>query len=222
MLKKLYVIHAGKPVEAAIRRYGLEDAEGLIRVQEASFPPPYPQELLWNREQIREHAARFPEGALCAVVEGEIVGSMTGMLTDGSLAGNHDWATVTDSGYIRNHDPEGDTLYVVDICVRPEHRKSGIGKWLMQTMYETVVHLGKARLLGGGRLPGYHRHAAELKPQQYVAAVLKGDLHDPVLSFLLRCGRMPAGIAENYLEDEESCHYAALMEWRNPFLIQES
>ncbi|WP_442953338.1 GNAT family N-acetyltransferase [Paenibacillus sp. RU4T] len=221
MLKKLYVIRAGKPVEATIRRYGDEDAEGLIRVQEASFPPPYPHELLWNREQIRQHAARFPEGALCAVVEGEIVGSMTGMLTDGRLAGDHDWAAVTDSGYIRNHDPQGDTLYVVDICVTPEYRKSGIGKWLMQTMYETVVHLGKARLLGGGRLPGYHRHAAELKPQQYVDAVLKGDLHDPVLTFLLRCGRMPAGIAENYLEDEESCHYAALMEWRNPFLIRE-
>ena len=40
-------------------------------------------------------------------------------------------------------------------------RKAGIGKWLMQSMYETVVHKRLKRLLGGGRMPGYHRVADE-------------------------------------------------------------
>jgi hypothetical protein len=35
---------------------------------------------------------------------------------------------------------------------------------------------------------------------------------------MLRSGRTPVGVVENYLEDEESRNYAALMEWRNPFV----
>jgi len=54
--------------------------------------------------------------------------------------------------------------------------------------------------------------------EEYLARVVAGELHDPVIGFLLRCGRVPVGVAADYLEDEESCNYAALMEWRNPFL----
>ncbi|MCM3748937.1 GNAT family N-acetyltransferase [Paenibacillus pasadenensis] len=219
MEKNLYVQHAGKPVQARIRRYTLEDAEALIEVQRLSFPPPYPEELLWSREQLAQHVSRFPEGALCAVIGGKIIGSMTGMRVHSSGEHEHlSWAEATDDGFIRNHVSDGDTLYVVDICIVPEYRQTGLGKWLMQTMYETVVHLGISRLLGGGRLPGYHRHAAAMSAEAYVAAVLTGELRDPVLTFLLRCGRTPAGIASNYLDDEESCGYAAMMEWRNPFI----
>jgi len=43
-------------------------------------------------------------------------------------------------------------------------------------------------------------------------------LKDPVVTFLMRCGRTPLKVVANYLEDEESRNYAALMEWKNPFL----
>jgi hypothetical protein len=87
----------------------------------------------------------------------------------------------------------------------------------MQSMYETVVQLGCSRLLGGGRMPGYQQYANLLTPQQYVDEVTSGVKYDAVLTFLLNCGRLPVGILPNYLEDEQSAHYAALMEWRNPF-----
>jgi hypothetical protein len=105
----------------------------------------------------------------------------------------------------------------VDICVSPEYRKLGLGKWLMQSMYETVVHLDCDRLLGGGRMPGYHAVANQYTPEEYVERVTKGDLYDPVITFMLLCGRLPVGIVPGYLEDEQSAHYAVLMEWRNPF-----
>ncbi len=219
MRKELVVYADEKPVPLTIRNYSREDFDGLIDVQRASFPPPFPAELWWNEEQLSEHVSRYPEGALCAVAGGRIVGSMTGLLvSEEQLAGKHDWATLTDNGYIRNHDPAGSTLYVVDICVMPAYRKAGVGKWLMQSMYETVVQQGKQRLLGGGRMPGYHKHAATATPEQYLENVMAGLWHDPVIGFLLRCGRLPVGIAHDYLEDEESCGYAALMEWRNPFI----
>ncbi|WP_156282690.1 GNAT family N-acetyltransferase [Paenibacillus sp. NEAU-GSW1] len=218
MKKTFYVFHNGKPAEAVIRRYTAADFEAMIEVQRQSFPPPYPEELLWNKEQLTEHITRFPEGALCAEAGGSIIGSMTGLIVDMDDYGHHhSWEEITDSGFIRNHNPGGDTLYIADICVVPAYRKTGIGKWLMQSMYETVVHLGIARLLGAGRMPGYSSYASVLTAEQYLSKIMAGELTDPVITFLLRCGRTPVGVAENYLDDEQSCNYAAVMEWRNPF-----
>ncbi|MNI98635.1 hypothetical protein D3C73_1575170 [compost metagenome] len=66
-------------------------------------------------------------------------------------------------------------------------------------------------------MPGYHQYAAEMSAERYLEEVVAGRLQDPVITFLLRCGRTPLGVAEGYIEDEESRNYAALMEWRNPF-----
>lgn len=220
MRKQLYVFNPdGVPVQAIIRRYTPNDFDSLIEVQRESFPAPYPEELWWNKSQLTEHVNRFPEGALCAEVNGTIVGSMTGLIINPTeYEHSHNWETITDHGYIRNHNASGDTLYVADICVIPAYRKAGIGKWLLQTMYETVVELGLLRLLGAGRMPGYHRHAAEMTPEQYLEFVMNGTYKDPVINFLLRCGRSPVAIVKHYLDDEESAHNAVLMEWRNPFL----
>jgi len=220
MRKELIVFASGKPVKVIIRQYTMEDVEGMIAIQKACFPPPFPSELWWTKDQLKEHVKRFPEGAICAEAEGQLIGSMTSLLLrDEALAGHHSWESITDSGYIRNHDPLGDTLYVVDLGVIPSFRKSGIGKWLMLSLYELVVHLGLTRLLGGGRMPGYRQAAGEKSAAQYLQDVAAGINTDPVVSFLLRCGRMPVGVMENYLDDEESCNYAALMEWRNPFRV---
>lgn len=222
MKKELYVFLDGRPVPIVIRNYTERDFEQMIAIQRESFPPPFPAELWWKPEQLQEHVRRFPEGALCAEAEGRLIGSMTALrVGNGQLAATHTWANITDHGYIRNHESDGDTLYVVDICVIPAYRKAGIGKWLMQTMYEVVVQLRCRRLLGGGRMPGYHRHAHEATAEQYLQQVVAGNWKDPVVTFLLRCGRTPVGVAAHYLEDEESCNYGALMEWRNPFIASE-
>lgn len=216
--KQLYLYNQERNVEVVIRNYNQADFQELIKVQQESFPPPFPADLWWNEEQLTNHITLFPEGALCAEVDGVVAGSMTGLLVHFDPAHpNHSWEEITDNGYIRNHDPNGNTLYVVDICVRPSYRKLDLGKWLMQSMYEVVVHKGLDRLLGGGRLPGYHKVASQMSADEYLDKVVKGELKDPVATFLLRCGRTPLGLAASYLEDEESHNYAALMEWKNPF-----
>jgi ribosomal protein S18 acetylase RimI-like enzyme len=213
-----YVYDGVKTLPAAVRNYGREDFSELISIQSECFPPPFPEELWWNREQLENHVSLFPEGALCIEVDGELAGSLTGLLVQFDPASPaHTWEEVTDGGYIRKHDPAGNTLYIVDISIRPKYRKLGLGKLLMQAMYQTVISLGLDRLLGGGRMPGYHKHAARMTPEEYVRKVTEGELKDPVLSFLLGCGRVPLTIAAGYLEDEESLNYACLMEWKNPF-----
>lgn len=216
--KKQYVFENGKPVTAEIRNYNKPDFPELIAIQKESFPPPFSSELWWNEEQLANHVELYPQGALCIEVEGELAGSMTALLTDFDPAHpEHTWQEITDDGYIRNHKSGGATLYIVDICVRPKYRSLKLGQLLMQSMYERVVQDGLERLLGGGRMPGYHKFSDTLSAEQYAEQVIAGEIKDPVISFLLHCGRMPVAVVSNYVEDEESENYALLMEWQNPF-----
>ncbi|MDM5335499.1 GNAT family N-acetyltransferase [Ureibacillus composti] len=208
----------GKPVSIIIRNYTANDFDEMIDIQSECFPPPFPSELWWNKKQLTNHVTLFPEGALCVEVDGKLAGSLTGVCVDFDPAHpSHTWAEITDEGYITNHNPKGNTLYIVDISVRPSYRSLGLGKIMMQSMYHVVIEKGLDRLLGGSRMPGYHKYAHQLKAADYLKAVLTGQLKDPVITFLLKCGRLPIAVIENYLEDEESLNYGVLMEWKNPF-----
>jgi len=218
LLKEWVKVNNGQErKEMIIRPYTEADFDSLIKLQRACFPPPFPDELLWNEDQLKEHVIRFPQGAICAEIDQQVVGSMTTLLTTYHLGDQHTWSEVTDHGYIRNHNPQGNTLYVVDISVHPDFRSSGIGRRLLQAMYYLVVELKIDRLLGGGRMPNYHLYADKLTAEEYLEEVLKGNIGDPVISFMLNSGRIPYGVVQNYLEDEESLNYAALMAWENPF-----
>lgn len=223
MYKKWYVFDEDKPVQAVVRNYTKGDFQELIDVQRESFPPPFPSDLWWNEEQLKEHVEKFPEGALCVEVDGKMAGSITGLMIDFDPGQpEHTWSEVTDDGYIRNHNPDGNTIYIVDICIKPVFRKLGLGKWLMQSMYEVVVHKRLERLLGGARMPFYHKYQHDIAAGEYLSRVMEGDIKDPVITFLLHCGRTPVQVLPSYIEDEESCNYAVLMEWKNPFQHFES
>lgn len=213
-----FIFIGQKAVPIVIRNYRKEDFIQLIDLQVESFPPPFPQELLWNEKQLKNHINIFPEGAICVEIDGKLASSLTSLCVQFDLANpKHSWAEITDNGYITNHDANGNTLYIVDTCVRPSFRSLGLGKLMMQTMYHIVIEKKLDRLLGGGRIPGYSKYADKMSGEEYLEVVINGTLQDPVITFLLSCGRVPIAIVENYLEDEESCNYGVLMEWKNPF-----
>lgn len=215
---EVMVSHNGSFIPVVVRNYTRSDFDAMIALQADCFPPPFPEDLWWSREQLENHVSLFPEGAVCVEHDGRILGSLTGLLVRfASDSLDHTWEDMTDGGFIRTHDSDGDTLYIVDICISPEFRKAGLGKWMMQAIYQLAVKLDLERVLGGGRMPGYGKVAGEMSAQQYVEEVVQGTLKDPVITFLLRCGRMPVKLIENYLEDEESHNNALLMEWKNPF-----
>jgi GNAT superfamily N-acetyltransferase len=129
----------------------------------------------------------------------------------------HTWEEASDHGYIRaSHQTDGDSLYGIDLCVRPSYRGQGIAKALYDARKQVVRELGLKRFIAGGRIPGYHSYAAELSPQAYVDKVVSGDLHDLVLSFMLKQGFKPIQVLDQYIEDEESLNHAVLVEWKNP------
>lgn len=201
-----------------IRPYTLADFDALLDVQREAFPPPFPEELWWSREQITAHMETFPAGAMLAEVDGVVVGSATSLIVKHRHE-PHTWAEVADDGYIRtSHQPDGDSLYGIDICVKPSWRGRGIAQRLYEARKELVVQLGLKRYLAGCRIPGYHRVAAQMAAAQYVEAVTAGKLQDTVLSFMLKQGLHPVGILDDYLDDEESLNKAVLVEWVNPRL----
>ncbi|TDL35221.1 GNAT family N-acetyltransferase [Jeotgalibacillus sp. S-D1] len=217
MRKDFFIINERSRHSISIRNYSHDDIEDLIRIQREAFPPPFPKELLFQPDHILQHIERFPQGALCVEVDHQLAGSLTCLVVNLKYGQKHTWKEITDSGYIRNHQPGGNTLYVVDLCVSPAFRGFGIGKELLRAAYETVVHLDLDRLAGGGRMPGYSKVAHQMTAEDYFQKIKYGDCHDPVITFLLKCGRVPVELLPNYIEDEESLNWAVLMEWKNPF-----
>ncbi|CAI9385950.1 MULTISPECIES: GNAT family N-acetyltransferase [Bacillaceae] len=215
---EFYLFDTGQPIPCTVRNYLEKDFHELIAIQSECFPPPFPEELWWNVEQLSSHLSHFPEGAICVEVDGELAGSLTCLqVAYNPNQPHHTWEEITDNGYITTNDEHGDALYVVDISIRPKFRKLGFGKILLQHAYYLTIELRLDRLLGGGRMPGYKRYRKELSPEEYLEQVLAGHVKDPVITFLLRCGRTPVTILPQYLEDEDSINHAVLMEWKNPF-----
>ncbi|MCR6098621.1 GNAT family N-acetyltransferase [Salipaludibacillus agaradhaerens] len=198
--------------------YKMSDYKDLLQIQKEAFPPPFPEELWWSKAHINAHVNTFAEGALLAKLNGEPAGSATSLITtyDGSP---HTWEEISDNGYIQSsHKPNGDTLYGIDLCVRPAFRGKGVAKALYDARKQLVTQLGLTRYVAGCRIPGYHRYSNTLDVESYVNNVEQGLIHDLVLTFMLRQGLKPLQILPHYVEDEESKNYAVLVEWKNPAL----
>ena len=65
-------------------------------------------------------------------------------------------------------------------------------------------------------MPGFVDHKATLSAQEYVDKVARGDLYDATLTFQLENGFEIRGVLENYIEDEETDGWSALIVWDNP------
>lgn len=175
----------------------------------------------YSREQVRGQQAQFPEGQFVAEYGEQIVGFCATFRIEESLAmAPHSWAEITGGGYASRHDPEGDWLYGMEVCVDPDHRGMRIGQRLYTARKRLCEDLELRGIVFGGRLPGLARRARRLGgPKDYVDAVLAGKAKDPTLGFQLRNGFKVIGVLPDYLPgDHESLGHAAHLVWRNPRL----
>ena len=181
----------------------------------------YPDSPPWTEAQLASHLRVFPEGQLVAVEKpsGRVVGMSSSLVVRwDDYAFDADWREWTDRGFFTNHDPRsGRTLYGAEVMVDPAVQRRGLGKRLYRARRELVRRLGLRRIRAGARLSGYHRHAAELSPGEYVRRVVSGQLRDPALTFQLREGFRVLAVVRSYLaHDPASLGHAALIEWLNP------
>jgi GNAT superfamily N-acetyltransferase len=202
--------------EIIVRNTRPEDFPGIISVCQEVYKTSIP----WNEEQLASHLRVFPEGQFVAVESDSqrVLGMSASLIV---FWDDYDmrttWRDFTDRGMFTNHDPEkGRTLYGAEVMVRPSQQGKGIGSKIYDARRDLVRNLGLRRIRAGARLRGYHKYADRMSTEDYVIAVIGGELKDPTLSFQLRHGFHVMGVVSGYLQhDAESLGHAAVIEWIN-------
>lgn len=202
-----------------VRNTRTEDFDGIIRLTRYVYSDSPP----WSQRQLASHLAVFPDGQFVAIERDtdQVVGMSASLIV---LWDDYDitdsWRDFTDSGMFTNHDPErGRTLYGAEVMVHPDRRRLGIGRKLYAARRALVERLGLLRIRAGARLSGYHRYAGRMSAQEYAAAVVRGEIQDPTLSFQITEGFTVLGVISGYLRhDPESLGWAAIIEWLNPLV----
>ncbi|MEY3220140.1 MAG: hypothetical protein RIT27_1497 [Pseudomonadota bacterium] len=171
----------------------------------------------WKKDQYLSQILRFAEGQLVIEDNGTMVAAALSMIVDYERFGdNHTYAEITSNGYLTHHNPNGDTLYGVDIFVHPKYRGLRLGRRLYDARKELCRRFNLKRFIAGGRIPGYAKYAKNFSPVRYIEEVKNREIFDPVLSFQLANGFHVRKVLTGYLPvDKESLGYATLLEWLN-------
>ena len=171
----------------------------------------------WTREQFESQLARFPEGQICIEDQGKIIAAVIGLIVDYKKFGDfHTHEQITGNGYLTTHDPNGDTLYGVDVFVHPDYRGLRLGRRLYDARKDLCRKLNLRRIIFGGRIPGYDKYKDTMSPQEYIEEVKAREIYDPVLTFQLSNDFHVRRVIRGYLpEDEESHGYAVISQWIN-------
>jgi ribosomal protein S18 acetylase RimI-like enzyme len=205
-------------VHLVIRNTRPDDIEKIVKLQQESFPILARYGNIWHQEELKSHLQIFPQGQFVAVEEdGTVVGSVSTLIINlDSEYAEHTWKGITADGMFTNHNPNGDSLYGADISTHPKFRHEGIGSMLYGARKELVMRLGLRRMISGGRLFNYCDYADRMSALEYAQKVIKGEFHDPVLSFEIDNGFKFKKILPDYFDDVRSKNYASFIEWLNP------
>jgi predicted amidohydrolase len=173
----------------------------------------------WTKEEFKSQLKNFPEGQICIEDNGKLVAAAFTVVVNYSKYGdNHTYKEITGNGMLTNHDPEGDTLYGIDVFVDPNHQGIRLGRRLYDTRKELCETLNLRAIIMGGRIPGYKKHAKDLSPREYIEQVKSKEIYDPILTFQLNNDFHIRKVMTNYLpDDKESKSYAVLLEWINVY-----
>jgi len=190
-----------------------DDFEAVTKLQLKCFPGMKP----WSVAQFESQLAIFPEGQICVEYEGEIVASSSSLILDFSMYHEwHNWREVADEGFIRNHDPNGNTLYGIEIMVDPGRRGMRLARRLYEARKTLARERNLMRIVIGGRIPGYGQHQGSMTAREYVEKVISKTLYDPVLTTQISNGFVLKRLLKSYMDaDRESVGYATLLEWTN-------
>lgn len=203
-----------------IRNATFKDASGICALGEKV----YGKRHAYPPKMVRSQINNFPEGQFVALYDDKIVGHAATFIIDEKTAVKpHTWKEITGGGYASRHDPDGDVLYGMEVCVDPDVRGMRIGQRLYNMRKKLCVSLKLKGIVFGGRLPGYQKHAKNgLSVHDYIDAVVSKKIKDSVLGFQIRNGFEPIGVLENYLPwDKQSLGCASHMIWKNALDVED-
>lgn len=209
----MIIDHTTFEKKIVVRLITIDDYDRLVALQLKCFPGMKP----WKKEQIENQIKNFPDGQICIEYEDKIVASASCLILNFEMYSEwHSWREIADDGYIRNHNPEGNTLYGIEIMVHPEYRGMRLARRLYEARKKLAREKNLMRVVLGGRIPGYSKHADQITAREYVDKVINKTLVDPVLTTQISNGFVLKRLLKSYMEaDKESMGYATLLEWAN-------
>ena len=175
------------------------------------------EEAHWQEEHIEKLLELFPEGQICVLVNGKVVGSALSIMVNHAVTDDdHSYREITGNYSFSTHDPEGDVLYGIDVFIHPDYRGLRLGRRLYDARKELCENLNLRAIVAGGRIPNYKDYAGEMTPKAYIEKVRLKEIYDPILSFQLANDFHVKKILKGYMPDDvESKEYATLIEWNN-------
>lgn len=175
----------------------------------------------YTSDMLRGQISNFPEGQFVAEFEGSVVGYCGTFIISGEVAlATHTWREITGGGFASRHDPHGEYLYGMEVCVLSLYRGHKIGQRLYNERKKLCIDKRLKGIVFGGRMPGYATKQKQYKtPDAYLEAVKNGKVRDQVISFQLRNDFEIIGVLPDYIgTDAQSAGFAAHMLWKNPRL----
>jgi len=161
----------------------------------------------------------FPEGQFVILADDRIVGyCATFCISEAVALKAHSWTEITGNGYASRHDPDGDWLYGMEVCVDPDYRGYRLGQRLYNERKKLCQSLNLKGIVFAGRLPTLSKRIKKYGTiENYIQAIQDKKARDPVLSFQLQNGFEVIGIIPEYLNaDQQSLGYGIHLVWRNP------
>lgn len=189
-----------------------QELKAAMIVAYQAMPNPY-----WTEQQIKSLLTRFPEGQIVIKADGVIAGCALSIIIDHRrFKINHTYKEITDNYTFDTHTKNGDTLYGIDVFIKPEFRGLRLGRRLYDYRKELCEKLNLKSIEFGGRIPNFHKYEGLMSPKQYIEKVKTKEIHDPVLNFQLSNDFYPVRVLKGYLEgDQASLEYAVLLKWEN-------
>jgi predicted amidohydrolase/GNAT superfamily N-acetyltransferase len=197
------------------RKLTLNDYHDLKESMEQAYDTMGGQ--IWSKDSIAKLLNLFPEGQLCISVDDKVVACSLSIIVDYDQYGDkHTYRLITGNYTFSTHNPNGDTLYGIEIFVSPDYRGLRLGRRLYEARKELCENLNLKSIIAGGRIPGYHAYADTLTPRQYIDKVKAKEVYDPTLTFQISNDFHVRKVLKNYLPgDHESHEFATLIEWNN-------
>lgn len=214
-----------------IRQAQVDDIEAMLLVEEKTWP----ENLRASREMYESRLETFSQGTMVAEVDGNIKGVVVVEIVNfRSVSDVRSWNEATDYGYIRkSHDPQGNTLYGVNLSVSPQ-TQSRVAVALLEAVDKLAIKLDFKQIVLGGRVPRFARYLKQYCQKNGISVISdkkrdkiaedyiqttnrRRDPLDPQITFYQKVGTKIIKLLPNYFKDPESLDYGVLLIWLNPF-----